>query len=226
MVFGRGAEEWLWLARRGWDVELVPGVSSAIAVPALAGIPPTLRGVAGGFAVVTGNRKAGCCQQWEAYAAVDTLIVLMGVEQRSAIAGVSLRRDAAPHRPSPSSKTDHTAGARHHGHSGRRGARPGGCFRARRDGRRRGGAAARGTAAAAVSRDRLRQGPCDRTGPCAPHWSVRLSFCSPSPPSRPRRRRSLEETGGSRTPSATSCRSGTSRRRGASRGQLPHRALR
>jgi uroporphyrin-III C-methyltransferase len=87
MVFGRGAEEWLWLARRGWDVELVPGVSSAIAVPALAGIPPTLRGVAGGFAVVTGNRKPGSCQQWESYAAVDTLIVLMGVEQRAHIAG-------------------------------------------------------------------------------------------------------------------------------------------
>jgi len=87
MVFGRGAEEWLWLARRGWDVELVPGVSSAIAVPAMAGIPPTLRGVAGGFAVVTGNRKPGSCQQWESYSAVDTLIVLMGVEQRANIAG-------------------------------------------------------------------------------------------------------------------------------------------
>jgi uroporphyrin-III C-methyltransferase len=90
MVFGRGADEWLWLARRGWDVELIPGVSSAIAVPALAGIPPTLRGVSGGFAVVTGNRKQGCCQQWDSYAAVDTLIVLMGVEQRGHIAGCLL----------------------------------------------------------------------------------------------------------------------------------------
>lgn len=91
MVFGRGAEEWLWLARRGWDVELVPGVSSAIAVPALAGIPPTMRGVAGGFAIVTGNRKAGCCQEWEAYSKVDTLVVLMGVEQRAAIAGCLIK---------------------------------------------------------------------------------------------------------------------------------------
>ncbi len=90
MVFGRGAEEWLWLARRGWDVELVPGISSAIAVPALAGIPPTLRGVAGGFAVVTGNRKTGCCQEWEAYAKVDTLVILMGVERRAAIANCLL----------------------------------------------------------------------------------------------------------------------------------------
>jgi uroporphyrin-III C-methyltransferase len=91
MVFGRGAEEWLWLARRGWDVELVPGISSAIAVPALAGIPPTLRGVAGGFAVVTGNRKAGCCQEWDAYAKVDTLVILMGVEQRAGIASCLLK---------------------------------------------------------------------------------------------------------------------------------------
>jgi uroporphyrin-III C-methyltransferase len=86
MVFGRGAEEWAWLARRGWNVEIVPGVSSAIAVPALAGIPPTFRGVAGGFAVVTGHVRDGGCQQWAAWAAVDTLIVLMGVGLRDEIA--------------------------------------------------------------------------------------------------------------------------------------------
>ncbi len=99
MVFGRGAEEWLWLARRGWDVELVPGISSAIAVPALAGIPPTLRGVAGGFAVVTGNRKPGSCQQWDNYATVDTLIVLMGVEQRAHIAACLIDAGRAEQTP-------------------------------------------------------------------------------------------------------------------------------
>lgn len=86
MVFGRGAEEWTWLTRRGWDVEVVPGVSSAVAVPSLAGIPPTFRGVAGGFAVVTGHRPEGECQQWASWAKVDTLIVLMGVGHRSEIA--------------------------------------------------------------------------------------------------------------------------------------------
>lgn len=91
MVFGRGAEEWLWLAQRGWDVELVPGISSAIAVSALAGIPPTLRGIAGGFAVIAGNRKSGCCQDWQAYAEVDTLIILMGVEHRAEIAGCLIK---------------------------------------------------------------------------------------------------------------------------------------
>lgn len=86
MVFGRGAEEWLWLAERGWDVEVVPGVSSALAVPGLAGIPATCRGVSGGFAVVTGHRQAGGCQEWAAWAKVDTLVVLMGVKRRVEIA--------------------------------------------------------------------------------------------------------------------------------------------
>lgn len=86
MVFGRGAEEWHWLAERGWDVEVVPGISSSVAVPSLAGIPPTFRGIAGGFAVVTGHRREGDCQQWSAWARVDTLIILMGVSHRDEIA--------------------------------------------------------------------------------------------------------------------------------------------
>lgn len=86
MVFGRGAEEWQWLAGRGWAVEVVPGVSSAVAVPELAGIPVTCRGLSGGFAVVTGHRQAGGCQEWSAWARVDTLVVLMGVKRRAEIA--------------------------------------------------------------------------------------------------------------------------------------------
>ena len=82
MVFGRGGEEWAWLADRGYEVEVVPGVSSAIAVPSLAGVPPTFRGIAGGFAVVAGHRAAAC-QDWAAYARIETLIVLMGVEHRA-----------------------------------------------------------------------------------------------------------------------------------------------
>jgi uroporphyrin-III C-methyltransferase len=87
MVFGRGAEEWLWLAERGWRVDVVPGVSSAVSVPELAGIPVTFRGLSGGFAVVTGHRKHDCCQEWDAYAKIDTLVVLMGVGHRAGIAG-------------------------------------------------------------------------------------------------------------------------------------------
>lgn len=86
MVFGRGAEEWSFLASHGIDVELVPGISSALAVPSLAGIPPTLRGVAVSFAVITGHRQNMEPQEWARYLMVDTLVVLMGIENRQQIA--------------------------------------------------------------------------------------------------------------------------------------------
>src|ERR671929_1335514 len=54
-VLGRGGEEALALARAGVAYEVVPGVSSAIAAPALAGIPVTHRGLASGFAVLSGH---------------------------------------------------------------------------------------------------------------------------------------------------------------------------
>lgn len=85
-VFGRGAEEWQWLRGRGWEVELVPGVTSALAAPALACIPPTFRGVARSFAVVTGHACGEQEPDWKALAAVDTLIILMGVARRAQIA--------------------------------------------------------------------------------------------------------------------------------------------
>jgi uroporphyrin-III C-methyltransferase len=85
-VFGRGAEEWAWLAARGFAVEVVPGISSSLAVAALQGIPPTCRGFASGFAVVTGHRVVDDSGFWARYAGVDTLIVLMGVRNRAAIA--------------------------------------------------------------------------------------------------------------------------------------------
>ena len=85
-VFGRGAEEWAWLAARGWNVEVVPGVSSSLALPALQGIPPTCRGFASGFAVVTGHQADPEPGYWRRYAAVETLIILMGVRRRSTIA--------------------------------------------------------------------------------------------------------------------------------------------
>lgn len=85
-IFGRGAEEWRWLRERGWQVELVPGISSALAVPELAGIPPTFRGVARSFAVVTGHACGEEEPDWAALARVDTLIILMGVARRAGIA--------------------------------------------------------------------------------------------------------------------------------------------
>ncbi|MGH8874233.1 MAG: uroporphyrinogen-III C-methyltransferase [Acidimicrobiia bacterium] len=98
MVFGRGGEEWRYLAERGIEVELVPGVSSAVAVPGLAGIPLTLRGVSSSFAVVTG-RRSGPEADWRRYAGVDTLVILMGVEQRTEIAGGLIAAGRSPAEP-------------------------------------------------------------------------------------------------------------------------------
>jgi uroporphyrin-III C-methyltransferase len=86
LVFGRGAEEWKLALQHGIPVELVPGVSSAIAVPGLAGIPLTHRGVSQSFAVVTAHCQEGRVQEWGKYAAVDTIVVLMGVKNRAFIA--------------------------------------------------------------------------------------------------------------------------------------------
>lgn len=86
MVFGRGAEEWMYLNSRGIEVEVVPGVSAALAVPALAGIPLTCRGVAASFAVIAGHRQNLRPTEWEQYRGIDTLVVLMGVENRASIA--------------------------------------------------------------------------------------------------------------------------------------------
>ncbi len=86
LVFGRGAEEWDIAKEHGFEVELIPGISSAIAVPGLAGIPLTYREVSRSFAVVTGHWKSGTNMDWTSYARIDTLVVLMGTKQRASIA--------------------------------------------------------------------------------------------------------------------------------------------
>jgi len=83
-VFGRGGEEALALAQAGIPFEVVPGISSAIAVPAYAGIPVTQRGLASSVTIVTGHEQTSCGSydvNWEALAMVGgTLVILMGVE--------------------------------------------------------------------------------------------------------------------------------------------------
>ena len=89
-VFGRGGEEAAACRAAGVPVEVVPGVSAAIAVPASAGIPVTHRGLASSFAVVTGHEdpsKPGSVVDWDRLAiAVDTLVILMGVSTLPEIA--------------------------------------------------------------------------------------------------------------------------------------------
>jgi uroporphyrinogen III methyltransferase/synthase len=83
-VFGRGGEEAEALRAAGVPFEVVPGVTSAAAVPAYAGIPVTHRGLASTFAVVTGHEDPGKDEpaiDWGRLAtAVDTLVLLMGAK--------------------------------------------------------------------------------------------------------------------------------------------------
>ncbi len=96
-VFGRGGEELIYLSERGVEVEVVPGVTSAIAGPFSAFIPVTYRGVSSSFAVVTGHPKRDV--DWSAFSEVDTLVVLMGVKNRRKIAGELIRAGRDPEEP-------------------------------------------------------------------------------------------------------------------------------
>jgi uroporphyrin-III C-methyltransferase len=86
LVFGRGAEEWALALQSGMEVELIPGVTSAISVPGLAGIPLTYRRLSQNFAVITGHCHEDVALEWARYAAIDTLVILMGVKNRAFIA--------------------------------------------------------------------------------------------------------------------------------------------
>ena len=88
-VFGRGGEEAQALAAAGVPFEIVPGISSAIAVPAYGGVPVTHRGLSTSFTVVTGHEDPWAATEtdWDAVARVGgTIVVLMGTATRAAIA--------------------------------------------------------------------------------------------------------------------------------------------
>ncbi|HEY2284683.1 MAG TPA: uroporphyrinogen-III C-methyltransferase [Streptosporangiaceae bacterium] len=100
-VFGRGGEEALACARAGVPVRVVPGVTSAVAVPAFAGIPVTHRGITQDFAVVSAHldpSQPGATVDWESMArGPGTLVLLMGVAHLSEISAELIKRgrDAA-----------------------------------------------------------------------------------------------------------------------------------
>jgi uroporphyrin-III C-methyltransferase/precorrin-2 dehydrogenase/sirohydrochlorin ferrochelatase len=102
-VFGRGGEEVLACATAGVPVTVVPGVTSAIAVPAVAGIPVTHRGVAHEFTVVSGHLPPGdpaSLVDWPALARLrGTLVVLMGLKNLPAIAATLQANGRAPDTP-------------------------------------------------------------------------------------------------------------------------------
>jgi len=97
-VFGRGGEEAFALKDVGLSYEIVPGVTSSIAVPAFAGIPVTQRHVATSFAVVTGHTAADSpknCVDWSALARIPTVVIMMGVTRiaKSCAALIEAGRD-------------------------------------------------------------------------------------------------------------------------------------
>ena len=99
-VFGRGAEECEALHAAGVPFRVVPGVTSAIAAPAAAGIPVTHRRLASAFAVVTGHEYDGVSSlDWEALARVPTLVVLMGLSALPEITARLLEHGADPDTP-------------------------------------------------------------------------------------------------------------------------------
>ena len=99
-VLGRGGEEALALVAAGVPFEVVPGVSSAVAAPALSGIPVTHRGLASAFVVVSGHAE----EAWRPVLAglspgTLTVVVLMGLASRAAIAAALVARGWAPSTP-------------------------------------------------------------------------------------------------------------------------------
>lgn len=102
-VFGRGGEEVSACAEAGVPFEVVPGVTSAIAAPAYAGIPVTDRRHAASFAVVTGHKDPSRARErtrWrELGSAVDTLVILMGMRNLPQLVEEMIAGGRAPDTP-------------------------------------------------------------------------------------------------------------------------------
>jgi uroporphyrin-III C-methyltransferase/precorrin-2 dehydrogenase/sirohydrochlorin ferrochelatase len=103
-VFGRGGEEWLACVAAGVPVTVVPGVTSATAGPAMAGIPLTHRGVAADFTVVSGHldpgRPADHSIDWPGLAAhAGTLVLLMAMDRLHLIADELIGHGKSPTTP-------------------------------------------------------------------------------------------------------------------------------
>jgi uroporphyrin-III C-methyltransferase/precorrin-2 dehydrogenase/sirohydrochlorin ferrochelatase len=100
-VFGRGAEEVEALREAGIAVEVVPGITSAVAAPAAAGIPVTHRALSSGFAVVTGHEcdADASTLDWAALARMPTLVVLMGLRALPRVTARLLAHGLAPDTP-------------------------------------------------------------------------------------------------------------------------------
>ena len=98
-LFGRGMEEVRAARAAGCDVEIVPGISSSLGAPALAGLAVTERGISAQVTVVSGHR-VDTANDWSALARLDgTLVVLMAATTGAAVAAALLREGARPDLP-------------------------------------------------------------------------------------------------------------------------------
>jgi uroporphyrin-III C-methyltransferase/precorrin-2 dehydrogenase/sirohydrochlorin ferrochelatase len=115
-VFGRGYEELEACAAAGVPVTVVPGISSSIAVPALAGIPVTHRGVAHEFTVVSGHigpEDPDSLTDWAALARMrGTIVLLMAVDKLPAITAALVAGGRDPHTPAAVVQEGSTANQR------------------------------------------------------------------------------------------------------------------
>ncbi|MFE2613125.1 uroporphyrinogen-III C-methyltransferase [Micromonospora chalcea] len=115
-VFGRGGEELLACAEAGVPVTVVPGVTSAVAVPEVAGVPVTHRGVAHEFTVVSGHLapdSPASLVRWQALAGLrGTLVILMGLKNLAAIAATLIAHGKPADTPAAVIQEGTTAGQR------------------------------------------------------------------------------------------------------------------
>ncbi len=99
-VFGRGGEEMRALATAGIEVEVVPGITAGIGVPATLGIPVTHRSLARGVTFVTGHAKDGAEPDWAALARTGTtLVIYMGLKRLGRIASSLMQAGMKPDTP-------------------------------------------------------------------------------------------------------------------------------
>ncbi|MDR0797904.1 MAG: uroporphyrinogen-III C-methyltransferase [Nitrososphaerota archaeon] len=101
-IFGRGGEEVEALVAEGIAFEVIPGISSSVAAPMYAGIPLTHRDYAASVAIITGHRMGDAEKpvDWVKIAnAVDTMVILMGVETLEGIVGKMLKGGVSPDKP-------------------------------------------------------------------------------------------------------------------------------
>lgn len=105
LIFGRGGEEAIHLLQHGIPFEIIPGISSAIAVPAYAGIPLTHRGINTSFRVISGHQKIACQDETKFLfdAGIlrknETLVILMGFHRLDKIIKSLLNSNLPPSTP-------------------------------------------------------------------------------------------------------------------------------